>query len=131
VPLLAIEISTRVRQGAIDPSVATTLAALLQGQYGVAVLLIYLPTTAAGMCMAVLLYRSRLIPRWLAVLGLISYPALLIGGILDMYDVVEVTEGIGLVTLAPGAVFELVLPFWLIVKGFAFPHSAPGRVDPP
>ncbi len=126
VPLLAIELGEGLREGTVDAAVATSLGTMLQAQYGVAILLIYLVTTAAGMCMAVLLYRSRIIPRPLAVLGLISYPTLLLGGILDMYGVVEVTAGIGLVTLLPGAVFELVLPIWLIVKGFTFPSPVPG-----
>ena len=71
--------------------------------------------------MATLLYRSRLIPQWLAILGLVTYPTLLVGSILDVFNVVDVTQGIGLVALAPGAVFEFVLPIWLIVKGFNFP----------
>ena len=38
-----------------------------------------------------------------------------------MFGVVDVTQGIGLVALVPGGVFELVLPIWLFVKGFSFP----------
>ena len=34
---------------------------------------------------------------------------------------VYVTQGIGLVALVPGAVFEFILPVWLIVKGFNVP----------
>jgi len=71
----------------------------VQAQYSVAILMIYLVTTAAGMCMATLLYRSRLIPRWIAILGVIGYPALLTGCILDMFNVVDVTQGVGLVAL--------------------------------
>lgn len=121
VPLLVIELGAGVRDGTIDPSASTGLGALVRAQHGVATLLIYLVTTAAGMCMAVLLYRSRLIPRPLAILGLVSYPALLAGCVLDMFGVVDVTQGIGLVALVPGGVFELVLPIWLFVRGFTFP----------
>jgi hypothetical protein len=35
--------------------------------------------------------------------------------------VVNVTEGIGLLALIPGALFEFILPVWLIVKGFRSP----------
>ena len=59
--------------------------------------MIYIATGAAGICMATLLYRSRLIPRWLAILGLVTYPTLLAGSSLDMFNVVDVTQGIGLV----------------------------------
>ena len=100
---------------------AASLGALLQAQHSVAILMIYIATGAAGMCMATLLYRSRLIPRWLAILGLVTYPTLLAGSILDMFNVVDVTQGIGLVALVPGALFEFILPVWLIVKGFNVP----------
>lgn len=121
VPLLVIELGAGLRDGTVDASAATGLGALLQAQHSVAILLIYLVTTAAGMCMATLLYRSRLIPRWIAVLGVIGYPALLAGCALDVFDVVDVTQGIGLIALVPGGVFELILPIWLLAKGFTFP----------
>jgi uncharacterized protein DUF4386 len=120
VPLLIIQLAT----GTLDAATSVTLSALLHGLYGVATLLIYLVTTAAGMCMAVLLYRSRLIPRPLAVLGLITYPALLAGCALDLFGVLDVTAGIGLGALVPGGIFELILPIWLIAKGFTFPDTA-------
>jgi hypothetical protein len=43
----------------------------------------------------VALYRSGLIPRVLATLGLIGYPVLLAGTVLDIFGVVDVTEGVG------------------------------------
>lgn len=127
VPLMAIQLGTALRDGTLDAGASTGLGALLQAQYSVAVLMIYLVTTAAGMCMAVLLYRSRLIPRWMATLGLISYPALLAGCILDMFNVIEVNQGPGLTALIPGGLFELILPIWLITKGFSFPEHRPER----
>ncbi len=121
VPLLAIELGAGLRDGTVDASASSGLGALLQAQHSVAILMIYIATGAAGLCMATLLYRSRLIPRWLAILGLVTYPTLLAGSILDMFNVVNVTEGIGLVALVPGALFEFILPIWLIVKGFSVP----------
>jgi len=121
VPLLAIELGTGLRDGTVDASTSSSLGALLQAQHTVAILMIYLATGAAGMCMATLFYRSRLIPRWLAILGLVTYPILLAGTVLDMFNVVDVTQGVGLVALVPGAVFEFLLPIWLIVKGFTVP----------
>ena len=123
IPLLAIELGAAVRDGSVDASGSASLSALLQAHHSVAILLMYFATAAAGMCMTMLLYRSRLIPRPLAVLGLITYPALLAGTILDMFNVVDITQGIGLVALVPGTVFELVMPIWLIVRGFTFPDQ--------
>jgi hypothetical protein len=121
VPLLAIELGAGLRDGTIDGSASSSLGALLQAQHSVAILLIYIATGVAGICMATLFYRSRLIPRWLAILGLVTYPTLLAGCILDMFNLVDVTQGIGLVGLVPGALFEFILPIWLIVKGFNVP----------
>jgi hypothetical protein len=60
-----------------------------------------------------LLYRTRLIPRWLAISGLIGYPFLAAGTIAEIFGV-----HIGLYLTMPGFFFELVLPAWLIFKGF-------------
>jgi hypothetical protein len=121
VPLLVIELGARLSDGTVDASVSASLGTLLQAQYSVAILMIYLVTSVAGMCMASLLYRSRLIPRWIAILGVIGYPALLVGCILDMFSLVDVTQGVGLIALVPGGLFELILPIWLLAKGFTFP----------
>lgn len=123
VPLLVMELGSRLSDGTVDTAVAPGLGALLQAQHSVAILLIYLVTTAAGMCMATLLYRSRLVPRWIATLGVIGYPVLLAGCALDLFGLVDVTQGVGLVALVPGGVFELILPIWLLAKGFTFPHD--------
>jgi hypothetical protein len=125
VPLLAIELGAGLREGAVDASTSTSLGALLHAQHSMSILLIYLVTTAAGMCMAVLFYRSRLIPRPLAILGLISYPTLLLGCVLDLFNLVDVNQGVGLVALVPGGLFELILPIWLIAKGFTFSSHDP------
>ncbi len=71
-------------------------------------------TLAAG-CVALctLLFRTRLIPRFLAISGLIGYPILMVGAIAQVLGV-----HIGLVLTIPGMFFELVLPVWLFTKGF-------------
>jgi hypothetical protein len=69
---------------------------------------------AAG-CVALcaLLFRTRLIPRFLSISGLIGYPILMVGAIAEVFGI-----HIGLVLTIPGMFFELVLPFWLFTKGF-------------
>ncbi len=71
-------------------------------------------TLAAG-CVALcaLLFRTRLIPRFLSISGLIGYPILMVGAIAEIIGI-----HIGLVLTIPGMFFELVLPFWLFTKGF-------------
>ena len=51
VPLLAIELGAGLRAGTIDPSTSAGLGALLHAQYNVAILMIYLVTSAGGLCM--------------------------------------------------------------------------------
>ena len=63
--------------------------------------------------LCLLLLRSRLIPRWLAISGLIGYPILVAGTIAEIFGI-----HIGLYLTIPGFFFELVLPFWLFFKGF-------------
>ena len=63
--------------------------------------------------LCLLLFRTQLIPRWLAILGLIGYPILVAGTIAEIFGV-----HIGLYLTIPGFFFELVLPFWLFFKGF-------------
>ncbi|WP_181770634.1 DUF4386 domain-containing protein [Amycolatopsis pittospori] len=130
VPLMVIELGAGLRDGTIDASTSASLGASLKAQQGVATMLIYLVVTAAGLCMSILLHRSGLVPRWLAVLGIVSYPTLLAGCVLDLFGVVDVTQGVGLVALVPGGVFEVVLPIWLFVKGFTFPVHTRSQAIP-
>ncbi|KEQ27580.1 DUF4386 domain-containing protein [Paenibacillus tyrfis] len=59
-----------------------------------------------------LLYRTKLIPRFLSVLGLIGYASL------SASAIAELMGHNGMVLYAPGALFEIMMPLWLIVKGF-------------
>lgn len=119
-PLLVIKVGAAVHHGTIDAATSHQLGALFQAQHSVAIVLIYLLTGVAGTILASLLYRSRLIPRRLAILGLIGYPVLLVGGILALFNAVDVTHGAGLLASVPGGLFELILPIWLFSKGFTF-----------
>jgi hypothetical protein len=60
-----------------------------------------------------LLFRARLIPRFMAMWGLIGYVILMIGTIAEIFGI-----HIGLMLTIPGGLFELALGFWLLIKGF-------------
>jgi hypothetical protein len=86
---------------------------------------VYVPTGLGGIILTHLLLVSRLVPRGIALLGLVGYVSLTIGVPLDLLGVLDMNEGAGLLLLIPGGLFELVfLPIWLIAKGFRTPHSA-------
>ena len=85
---------------------------------------VYVPTGIGGLILTYLLFVSRLVPRPIAVLGLIGYASLSLGVPLDLLGVLNMNEGPGMVLLAPGGLFEFVfMPIWLIAKGFGPPST--------
>ncbi|MEU4192402.1 DUF4386 domain-containing protein [Kribbella sp. NPDC026611] len=86
---------------------------------------VYIPTGLGGLVLTYLLFAGRLVPRPIAVLGFVGYLWLTVGVPLDFLGVLDLNAGPGLVLLAPGGLFEfVVLPTWLIAKGFALPVPA-------
>lgn len=91
---------------------------------------VYIPTGIGGVILTYLLYVSQLVPRPIAILGLIGYAALLLGVPLDLLGVLDMNAGPGMALLAPGGLFEfVVLPVWLIAKGFQ-PLPSPTEAKP-
>jgi hypothetical protein len=81
-----------------------------------------------GMLLGYLMYRSGLVPRGMAVLGLIGGPVLVAAAIAILFGVIEAgSVWQGIATL-PEALWELALGIWLIVKGFN--SSAVARLQP-
>jgi hypothetical protein len=70
-----------------------------------------------------LLFRTRLIPRWLAGWGVIGYALHVAGAIAEIFGI-----PISLILLIPGGLFELALAFWLLIKGFQ-PEAYGGRAE--
>ena len=71
-----------------------------------------------GLILGWLMYTSGLVPRRLAMVGLVGGPLLLLAGILVIFDVIEASGPIqGLMTI-PEAFWELSLGIYLIVRGF-------------
>ncbi len=68
--------------------------------------------------LGLLLYKSRLIPRALALIGIAGAPLLVIGYIVVLFGIVDRISPFAALTAVPVAVFEFSLGVWLIVKGF-------------
>ena len=86
---------------------------------------VYIPTGIGGLILTYLLLVSRLVPRPLAALGLVGYACLTLGVPLDLLGVLDMDAGPGQVLLVPGGLFEaVILPTWLIVKGFRAPSTS-------
>jgi hypothetical protein len=96
-------------QHGVDAGTATALvhSSAMAYQFGEMVL------AAGSVALCALLFRTRLVPRWLSISGLIGYPILMSGAIAEVFGV-----HIGVVLSIPGIFFELALPGWLFIKGF-------------
>lgn len=65
-----------------------------------------------------LLYRTKLVPRWVSGWGLIAGILYLASGLLVVFGVIEVLGPIYNILNLPKGLQEMVLAVWLIVKGF-------------
>jgi hypothetical protein len=72
-----------------------------------------------------LLFRTGLVPRWLAVWGFIGYACFAGGNLLELFGV----SGAGLVAAIPGGLFELTFGIWLIARGFASTATVRSRAS--
>lgn len=71
-----------------------------------------------GMILGYLMYRSRLIPRSLAMLGLVGGSLIVASGIAMVFGVMELGSTWQMAASGPEFLWELALGIWLIVKGF-------------
>lgn len=65
-----------------------------------------------------LLFRTGLVPRPLALFGMITAVLVLIAGLLEMFSIVEPFSAVKGIIALPVGVYEMSLAVWLIVKGF-------------
>jgi hypothetical protein len=91
-------------------------------------LVIYSFTAVGGIVFSYLLYMTGLVPRPLSRLGLVGYVALLPGIPAALVGLVDLDTGWGMIFLAPGGLFELILPLLLLVRGFSAGRR-PGQPD--
>jgi hypothetical protein len=67
----------------------------------------------SGLMLGYVLYKAKLVPRFLAVWGLIGYAVIFVGMVSDIMG-----SGLGLASSLPGGLWEVFTGTWLIVKGF-------------
>jgi len=107
-----------IKAGSPDSSYFQTLANVaVEARYsGYHVAMIILSIASILLCY--LLYKTRLIPRIISLVGIIGYISVLVSAPLDLLGMIDTTKAGGVLYL-PGALFELMLlPIWLFVKGF-------------
>src|SRR4051794_218076 len=75
-----------------------------------------------GIILGALMWKSRLVPRRMAMLGLIGGPLVLVRAILILFDVAEPGDATDILVL-PEILWEAALGFYPLIKGF--------RITPP
>ena len=75
----------------------------------------------AGLMLCYTLYRAKLVPRPLAVWGLVGYAIIFCGMVSEVMG-----SGLGLASSIPGGLWEVFIGVWLIVKGFS-PSPVPSE----
>jgi hypothetical protein len=73
---------------------------------------------ANGMILGYLMYRSGLVPRGMAMLGLIGGPLVVVSGVAVMLDIIKRGSTVQAVATIPEFIWELSFGIYLIVKGF-------------
>jgi len=77
------------------------------------------------------LYRTRLVPRIIPLLGLIGAPMLAASSLATFFGAFGQVSPVAMVAALPIATWELSLGVWLVVKGFTTsPVAAPGEPRP-
>ncbi len=121
VPILAI---VTLRQQATTVASADTANLVTLGSALVAIhnwTLLLGPGLVCGVntvLMAYLMYRSRLVPRFIPVLGLIGGPLVFVWNTAQMFDATNQIAGWAVVLVIPIFAWEVSLAIWMIAKGF-------------
>lgn len=102
--------------GAADAAFLPVLSALSEQAHLFAYELGMLAVGIAGTMLCTVLYRAALVPRPIALWGVVGYVLLLVGSALQAagFD-------LRLVHTLPGGLWEVFIGVWLIVKGFDHP----------
>ncbi len=71
-----------------------------------------------GLLLGYLFYRSGLVPRWMAMFGLIGGPLIFVSSTAILFGAYEQTGGVAFFLALPEIVFEASITIYTIVKGF-------------
>ncbi len=126
--LLMLMMGQEYAAGSLDESSSQSIGALLISLRELSLLfgtLIFL--SFGGLALNYVLYRSRLVPRWLSAWGLIGGVGILIYGTIGLFGADTYSFDVTTLLALPIAVQEMVFASWLIIKGFNAPTNAVGN----
>jgi hypothetical protein len=122
-----------INAGSVDVSSYQAIGSVLkQAEYWFMTPMQLIPLGLGGVVLTSLLYRARLVPRFISVVGFIGYALLLPAGVLTLLGVLDTLPGSpGSLLVIPVALFEIILmPIWLYAKGFNMSATASEAVKP-
>lgn len=77
-----------------------------------------LPLILGNIILYYIFYKTKLIPRWLSIWGFIGNPLAMLASILFFFNLISVVSQEFIILTIPLVLQEVVLAFWLIIKGF-------------
>jgi len=83
-----------------------------------------------GILLGYMLYRSNLVPRGMAILGLVAGPLVCLSGAAVILGLIEGGSAVQILACMPEFFWELILGIYLIVKGFKPSPITAGMVHP-
>jgi len=104
--------------GADSASLVTTGASLVATYNGTFLLGQTLMPCMSALLLGTLMYRSRLVPRAIPLMGLIGAPLLIASTIAAFFGVIDQISAWSGIATVPVALWELSLGLWLTFKGF-------------
>ncbi|MEO8609514.1 MAG: DUF4386 domain-containing protein [Chloroflexota bacterium] len=110
-----------IKAGTADVTTYQAIGTVLkQAEYWFMTPMQLIPLGLGGVVLTAFLYRTKLVPRFISVIGFIGYALLLPSGILTLLGILDTLPGApGSVLVIPVALFEIILmPIWLYAKGF-------------
>jgi hypothetical protein len=108
--------------GSSDTSYLQALSAVLTAANLYAYEFAMITVGVAGLILCSMFYRTQLVPRFLALWGLIGYAILLLGSVLQVLGF-----NLNSIQAIPGGLWELFIGVWLIAKGFSTSSQLPSE----
>lgn len=117
--LSVLTVVTLHRSGADDPSVAVTAGAFVALHDWTFLLGPgFVVGLGNGLLLGWMMFRSRLVPRWMALCGVIGGPLVAASGIAVMFGAYGQFSPVSAVFTLPEIGWEASLGLWLLIKGF-------------
>ena len=83
-----------------------------------------------ALCLGTVLYRSRLVPRILPVIGLVGAPLLIVSAVATVFGAADQVSAMAGLAALPIAAWEIGLGVWLVTKGFDADAASRLGADP-